>query len=74
MSESDWNTVGPGTPVGVWLETRREGERGSTVSFCRILAIGDEPEWVDTEGYTTLLNPGSFLPPTHWRWPRMSRE
>src|SRR5690606_31138804 len=38
-------------------------------SFCRIMSIGDDPEWIDRAGYSTLVNPGTFAPPTHWRWP-----
>jgi hypothetical protein len=67
--ERKWEPVGNGTPLNAWLETRREGEYGSNVCFCRIMSIGDEPEWIDKSGYSTVLNPGSFAPPTHWRWP-----
>lgn len=74
-----WEEVGPGTPVGVTLETWRKGETGTNRCFCRILAIGDEPEWVEepredhtgtpVSGRTTVTH-STFLPPTHWRWLR----
>lgn len=70
MSEQPWEAVGEGTPLNAWLETKREGESGTNRCFCRVLCIGDEPEWIDHQGYSTLVNPGSFAPPTHWRWPR----
>jgi hypothetical protein len=65
--EDGWHEVGPGTPVGCWLETKREGEAGTNECFCRIMAIGDEPEWIDRDGATTVTH-STFAPPTHWRF------
>lgn len=53
-----------------WCRTKREGENGECESFWRICP-GDNPEfdreYIDRDGYTTLVNPGSFAPPTHWK-------
>lgn len=76
---TEWQPVGPGTPCGVYLETKREGESGTNVCFCRILCLGDEPEWIERgrvsqitdapmSGRTTITH-STFLAPTHWRWP-----
>jgi hypothetical protein len=65
----EWQEVGPGTPLHAWLETKREGERGVNLCTCRILCIGDEPEWIEkTSGRTTVTH-STFAAPTHWRWP-----
>lgn len=73
-----WNKVGPGVPLGIKIETMHQDEYiaplygypEQRVNLCqaRILLFGDEIEWMDSQGYTTLMNPGSFKPPTHWRW------
>lgn len=73
-----WNKVGPGVPLGPWLETMHQDEYGAAVAelpehginlcHARILVAGDEIEWIDSHGYSTLVNPGSFKAPTHWRW------
>lgn len=73
-----WNKVGQGTPLGIRLETMHQDEyrpedianfeRGVHLCHARILLVGDEIEWIDCAGYSTLVNPGSFKAPTHWRW------
>lgn len=70
-----WRVVGPGTPLHSWLETRRVGidaqgryEGGTNETMCLMRAIGDEAEWVDRDGRTTVTH-STFLAPTHWRWP-----
>ena len=65
----DWNLVGDGTPVGAWLETKREGEEGENICMCRIVSLGDEPEWIEKNGGRTTVTHHSFAAPTHWRWP-----
>lgn len=67
-SETAWNEVGPGTPLNAWLETKLEGESGTSLSLCRILCIGDDPEWIAEDGRTTVTH-HSYAPPSHWRWP-----
>lgn len=82
--DREWNEVGIGTPLNAWLETMREGESGTNVCFCRIVSIGDEPEWIERskespitgapmQGRTTVTH-HSFAAPTHWRWPATSPE
>ncbi len=74
-----WNLIGPGTPLGAWLETKREGETGTNICMGRILCIGDDIEWCE-QGYRsditdswvggrTTITHSTFSPPTHWRWP-----
>lgn len=99
-----WEKAGPGTPLGVELETMHQDEYNEKSPHCkhkknctcggalkypqpgicpcinsarefgveicraRILVAGDEIEWIDSHGYSTLMNPGSFKAPTHWRW------
>lgn len=79
MLGTPWQTI-DNVPLNVWLRTKREGEQGEAVCYARIMdglewAVGsyrprmgrlDEIEWVDNHGYTTLINPGSMAPPTHW--------
>jgi len=63
----EWREVGDGTPLHVWLETKREGEDGSSECFARIIEVGGQVEWIDRQGYTTVTH-STFLPPTHWRF------
>lgn len=63
-----WNVVGGGMPLNSWLETYRAGESKPNLTMCLLRCIGDEPEWVDRHGRTTVTH-STFLPPTHWRWP-----
>lgn len=66
MSE-DWNPVET-MPKGIWCETRREGEDGTNESMWVETGVEDEPrEYWDRAGYSTVINPGTFAPPTHWR-------
>lgn len=63
---NSWLPVDAATPVGVWLETRREGEDGTNVCQC----IGNpaiDPEWVEAVGGRTTVTHNSFAAPTHWR-------
>lgn len=80
MGDDEWHKVGPGTPCGVFLQTKREGEPGTNFSMCRVVHLGDEPEWIEQDrrsditdelvlGRTTVTH-HTFLPPTHWRWPK----
>lgn len=73
-----WNIVGPGMPLGAKIETMHqdeykigfnpEDEQGVMLCYARILVVDGEIEWIDSRGYSTLVNPGSFKAPTHWRW------
>ena len=63
-----WHPIGLGTPLNAWLETKREGEEGTNLCIGRITAIGEEPEWIEKSGRTTVTH-HSFVAPTHWRWP-----
>jgi NTP pyrophosphatase (non-canonical NTP hydrolase) len=70
-NENEWREVGPGTPTNVWLETKNsvlfaENEK-TTETFCRIIEIGGEPEWIWRDGTTTVTH-HSLSAPTHWRW------
>lgn len=76
MADGDWRPVGGGTPLGTWLETARitSNMLGTTtnelnVCMCRVLTLGDEPEWVEKEGGRTTVTHSTFAAPTHWRWP-----
>lgn len=81
---SYWNPIGPGTPLGAWLETKRVGEDGTNVCMGRILCIGDDVEWCEKAhrssasdnliGGRTTVTHSTFLPPTHWRWPTMGEK
>lgn len=67
-----WKLARDETPVGVWLETRRKGEKGTNICMCLIDTLGSEPRWVEREtGRDTLANGGSFAAPTHWRLPKI---
>lgn len=70
MDVSEWFPAGPGTPLNMWLETKRDDEKGTNVCFARLLALGDEPEWVSRDGRTTVTH-STFTAPTHWRWPNL---
>lgn len=63
-----WSLVGSGMPLNCWLETCRGTDAGTNEAMCLLRAIGDELEWVDRDGRTTVTH-STFLPPTHWRWP-----
>jgi hypothetical protein len=65
-----WTPVGPGTPVGVWLETKHSAENGTNICMCRIGSIGEDPEWSEWDCGRTTVTHSTFLAPTHWRWPR----
>lgn len=65
-----WNPVGNGTPLNALLETKRDGEAGTNICFCRTMSIGDEPEWVEHATGVTTVTHSTFAAPTHWRWPR----
>lgn len=71
--QNAWNPVGQGTPLNTWLETTRLIVGGyhidNNVCMCRILSIGDEPEWCEKHGGRTTVTHSTFAPPTHWRWP-----
>ena len=69
VTERAWNLVGDGTPLNAVLETRREGEAGTNFCHCRVVSIGDEPEWVEESTGRTTVTHHSFAAPTHWRWP-----
>ena len=71
---SEWSPVGDGTPLNAWLETKRDGEKGTNICYCRLLSIGDEPEWVEREGGRTTVTHHTFAAPTHWRWPRYNDD
>lgn len=71
-----WHPVGPGTPLGAWLETAEiiSGSYGTITNgfntcMCRVLSLGDDPEWVEKEGGRTTVTHATFAAPTHWRWP-----
>jgi hypothetical protein len=68
-----WEKVGDGTPLNAWLETKLYGEEGHSESFCRLMSIGDEPEWIARDGRTTVTH-HSYAAPTHWRWPKVAQE
>lgn len=66
MTEGDWIPVGPETPTGVWLQTRREGEKGTNI--CSLRRGDGFDEWVEMGRYgRTTVTHSTFLPPTHWR-------
>jgi hypothetical protein len=69
-TSNDWQPVGNGTPLAVWIETKRQGEARVNVCCCRMMHIGDEPEWIERGSGRTTVTHGTFLPPTHWRWLR----
>jgi hypothetical protein len=66
---SDWQPVGAGTPLHAWLETRKDGESGVNICMCRIMCIGDVPEWIEKPSGRTTVTHSTFAAPTHWRWP-----
>lgn len=68
VDDDGWTLVGDGTPLGVWLETKR-GESGVNRCFCRMATIGADPEWIEHSTGVTTVTHGTFLAPTHWRWP-----
>jgi hypothetical protein len=72
--DGGWNIVGPGTPYNMKLETYRAGEKTTGLSACRILSIGDEPEWIDCASGVTTVTHSTYAPPTHWRWERRMCE
>jgi len=57
-------------PEGKYFRTKREGENGENVSCwhrqSEEYAPGDEREYWDRSGYSTVINPGTFAAPTHW--------
>lgn len=61
---TDWQPIST-APENVWLNTKREGEDGDNICFCRTWPDG-EKEWIECGGRTTITH-GSFAPPTHWR-------
>lgn len=70
----EWNPVGDGTPLGAWLETKvqtgpNSWEGGTNTCMCRVMSIGDKPEWIEKKGGRTTVTHSTFLAPTHWRWP-----
>jgi hypothetical protein len=80
LSSDGWVPIGPGMPLGVWLETKREYEKGHMICMARLLSLGDEVEWLERgdlnprkpgqrmPGRTTVTH-STFAAPTHWRWP-----
>lgn len=62
----EWNLVAS-MPKSTWCETMREGEKGFTESMWVLADDQGGREYWDRGGYSTLVNPGSFAPPTHWR-------
>lgn len=68
MPVKEWNKVADGTPLNCWLETKREGEKGTNICRIRIMALGDEPEWIEKATGRTTVTHHSFAAPTHWRW------
>lgn len=56
-------------PEGEWLRTKLEGEASEGIAFWRRMnmeyAAGDEVEWVDMSGYTTVTH-GTYAAPSHW--------
>lgn len=70
--DQDWHLVSDlGVPFGIWLRTKMDGEEGTNVCFARVVCSGEEIEWIDREGRTTVTH-HSFGAPTHWQW-RLSR-
>lgn len=72
--DNPWHRVGPGTPIGTWLVTRRQTgpdtwEGGTNLCMCRVLTVGDDPEWIEQDGGRTTVTHTTFAPPTEWRWP-----
>lgn len=65
----DWNVVGPGTPLGVMLETHRRGEEGINHCYARMICIDGTVEWCEAggDGRTTVTHT-TFAAPTHWRF------
>jgi len=60
---SEWQPIET-APSGTWLRTKREGEPYYNISMYRE-CIGEEWEWIDLGGRTTVTH-RTFLPPTHW--------
>lgn len=52
-------------PDGVWLRTKRKGEKGENVCRLRVWPDGDR-EWIEIYTGRTTVTHGSFAPPTHW--------
>jgi hypothetical protein len=62
-------------PVGLWLRTRREGERGTNICGLRIWRDGGR-EWIEAATGRTTVTHHSFAAPTHWQYlgETMSKE
>lgn len=59
-------------PQGVWCRTKLEGEMGENECFWRPDEApefwdGEGREYIDRRGYTTVINPGTFCAPSHWK-------
>lgn len=63
--EEEWQTV-KNAPTGVWIETKKEGEKGSNVCCLVRDKYGGE-EWIEAKTGVTTITHQSFAPPTHWR-------
>lgn len=57
-------------PESQYFRTKKDGEDGDNICFWRRTseeyADGDDREYIDRHGYSTLINPGTFCAPTHW--------
>lgn len=57
-------------PENTWLRTKLESEAGEGISFWRRMdmsyAPGDDIEWVDMGGYTTVTHT-TYAAPSHWQ-------
>jgi len=53
----DWQPISS-APELTWLRTKREGEAGGNICFCRTWPDG-EKEWVDRSGSYTIHVPGT---------------
>lgn len=60
-----WRTI-DSAPTGVWIRTKREGEKGENVCALNRDPDGNE-EWVERGSGITTITHHSFAAPTHWK-------
>lgn len=65
-------------PESTWCRTKKDSELGENECFWRRTSEHhspeDEREYIDRDGYSTVINPGSFCAPTHWKPLRQPKE